>query len=719
MKRITLTVVILSLMALGAGPASAQSGHDLFQQALLKERAEGELQEAIQLYEQIVRDFAADRTLAARALVQVGQCYEKLGSQEAERAYQRVVNDYGDQAVFVAQARERLAALRPAALRSEQVAPSPVSPATRLISDGWPQILRTPLRDGRHLLDYDTARSAFDLVDIQSGTTRPLLTTESKLPFMSGGPGYFDLSADGRTVAGILVVHDAAPGEVGPVAGVELRVFDVGGNGAGRLAYSWGPGHYVKLFGWVPDASSVWTFVLKPDRTAQIASVDLTDGAFNVLKTLDYRGHSQPPSISPDGRLITYHDAPDRESPPDVFLLATDGSREIRVEHPASDSKPIFAPDGSGIVFESDRRGARDLWFLPVADGRPSGAPRIVWRDVGYYGVVLRFAENGSLFYYFSMNERAVYTAEIDVLNQTIDNLEVVTPRQRQMNSAPAWSPDGRWLAYLRGGSRLVMRELATGVEREVTIPGGRGPVDWCGSATSLVVSGYDDGPAAYRVGQGSGEVERLPLNRPDRALCVAEGEAIVYHRRVGDRSGQVGQVVRHFLSSGQESVLFEGGGRSMARSLDGRHLAFIVADSVVARLVVMPSTGGEPRELMTSSYYEYPGRLIQRWAKLIDVAWMPDGQHLLVVKSAEDPAEGQSYAVDEVPYELWRVPIDGGAAQMIGRLPEQFKSVRSVRDMSVHPDGTRLAFGVSEGWVMQVWAIENLLQHIHADGRQ
>jgi len=602
MKTLRVGMVCVALTLLMGAPALAQTGHDLLQQALVMEQAEGNLRAAIELYERIVEEFPGDGALAARALVQMGQCYEKLGSQEAERAYQRVVRDYGDQAVFVAQARERLAALRPAALRPEQIAPRAVSPATRLISDGYPQVRRTPLRDGRHLLAYDTDRSAFDLVDIQSGTTRPLLTVDSELRVMSPTLVYFELSPDGRTVVGQLDLQYAAPGEVGAVAGVELRVFEVGGTGAGRVAYRWGPGHYLSVFGWVPDASSVWTFVRKPDDTAQIASLDLTDGAFNVLKTLDYRNHSQPPSLSPDGRFITYHDAPDRESPPDVFLLATDGSGEFRVEHPASDSKPMFAPDGSGIVFQSNRRGARDLWFLPVADGRPSGAPRIAWRDLEHYGEVLRFAENGSLFYFYSAGEFAVYTAEIDVPNQTIDNVEVLTPHNRRMNTAPAWSSDGRWLAYRRGRSRVVMRELATGVEREVAIPWGlpQYPVDWCGSTTSLVVSGYVDGPAAYRVVRESGEVERLPLNRPGKAFCVAEGEAIVYDRRVGPEGREVGQVVRHFLSSGQESVLFEGRVSSLARSLDGRHLAFLVADSVGARLVVMPSTGGEPRELLT-----------------------------------------------------------------------------------------------------------------------
>ena len=43
-----------------------QSGHDLFQQALVKERAEGNLQDAIDLYDRIVQDFSEDHALAAR-----------------------------------------------------------------------------------------------------------------------------------------------------------------------------------------------------------------------------------------------------------------------------------------------------------------------------------------------------------------------------------------------------------------------------------------------------------------------------------------------------------------------------------------------------------------------------------------------------------------------------------------------------------------------------
>ena len=97
MRTIRIVASAVALLILGPGLGVAQTGHDLFQQALVKERADGDLRGAIEIYERIAQEFAADRTLAAKALVQLGQCYEKLGSTEAERAYRRVVQEYADQ----------------------------------------------------------------------------------------------------------------------------------------------------------------------------------------------------------------------------------------------------------------------------------------------------------------------------------------------------------------------------------------------------------------------------------------------------------------------------------------------------------------------------------------------------------------------------------------------------------------------------------------------
>ena len=84
-------------------------------------------------------------------------------------------------------------------------------------------------------------------------------------------------------------------------------------------------------------------------------------------------------SLSPDGRYIAY-DSPQAEEGPerDIFLLASDGSREVPlVRHPGHDAGPMWTPDGSRVLFFSDRGGALGLWSVSVAEGRPQGAPAL------------------------------------------------------------------------------------------------------------------------------------------------------------------------------------------------------------------------------------------------------------------------------------------------------------------------------------------------------
>ncbi len=90
-----------------------QSDAVSFQAAIQKEVVDGDLMGAIGLYESVSR--SSDRQIAAKALVRMGRCYEKLGDPRAIEAYERVVRDFGDQRDAVRDASARLAALRPAA----------------------------------------------------------------------------------------------------------------------------------------------------------------------------------------------------------------------------------------------------------------------------------------------------------------------------------------------------------------------------------------------------------------------------------------------------------------------------------------------------------------------------------------------------------------------------------------------------------------------------
>jgi hypothetical protein len=65
MRAIAIAIVAVSLTTLATTPVLAQSGHDLFQQALVKERADGDLRGAIGLYEQIAREFSENWVIRA------------------------------------------------------------------------------------------------------------------------------------------------------------------------------------------------------------------------------------------------------------------------------------------------------------------------------------------------------------------------------------------------------------------------------------------------------------------------------------------------------------------------------------------------------------------------------------------------------------------------------------------------------------------------------
>src|SRR4029077_17089584 len=90
--------------------AAGNSSQAAYAQALVRQTANGDIHGAIQIYERIVRDFSSNRPLVARALVQLGKCYESLGQARSREYFERAVGKYADQADVVAEARTRLAA---------------------------------------------------------------------------------------------------------------------------------------------------------------------------------------------------------------------------------------------------------------------------------------------------------------------------------------------------------------------------------------------------------------------------------------------------------------------------------------------------------------------------------------------------------------------------------------------------------------------------------
>ena len=667
MKRSKLILTIVGFAVLSAVITSqTPSGHALFEQALAKERVEGNLQEAIRLYERVASEFVSDRELASRALMQVGLCYEKLGRDEAVRAYERVVRDFADQPDRVAQARARLTAL--------VKVPVPItSPARRLMWDAesMPNATAHPgnlTRDGKTSLGYADRQRFWELFDATTDLVRQLTSDGPSPEEAIVSDSLNELSPDGRRIAAEVRIPTPRAREF---ERFEIRVFEAGSRGPGRVLATWDGRtlFQVRPFAWSPHSDRVWLFVMRTDQSAQIASVDMS-GKLEVLKTLTWRDHTQPPSLSPDGRFLVYHDSVSRQAPNDLYILATDGSREQRIEHPAEDSKPLFVPDGSGVVFESNRRGYRDLWFQAIADGRPSGEPRLVWRNIGYYGQAERFTDAGSLVYYFAVNDWSTYTAPLDLTAaEPVGEPTRLAPVNNESNSGAAFSPDGRYLAHFRDNAdRLVIRELSSGLEREipfgVTLSPTYAAMDWCPGGEALIATGYDGGQVGFRVNVKDGLVQRLSITPAPRPapLCLGNGEEVIYSP--SSQSGVRTAAVRRSMSSGHETTVYSGDVRSIARSRDGNRLAMVVVDpdGKRTRLLTMSADGSDvSADLKSTGTIQFYPQDIHR-PLILDVAWMPTGDRLLVVR-----IERSGAGAGEPENSIWEVPLSGSSPAQPG----------------------------------------------------
>ena len=98
------TVVLLATLAL-----AAQSPAELLEKAIYAEETVGDLDQAIQIYKQVVTDAQAAKASAAQAQYRLGQCLLKQKkTDEAMAAFSQVIENYPDQTEWVAKARQQV-----------------------------------------------------------------------------------------------------------------------------------------------------------------------------------------------------------------------------------------------------------------------------------------------------------------------------------------------------------------------------------------------------------------------------------------------------------------------------------------------------------------------------------------------------------------------------------------------------------------------------------
>ncbi|HVB32488.1 MAG TPA: amidohydrolase family protein [Gemmatimonadaceae bacterium] len=397
--------------------------------------------------------------------------------------------------------------------------------------------------------------------------------------------------------------------------------------------------------------------------------------------------------VSPDGRTIVF------DMLGDIYTVPVAGGTATAITHGlAYDAQPRFSPDGSRIVFVSDRSGGDNLWtmrpdgtdtvavthgndnqyvsprytpdgrYIVASRGGTTGGVAKLWiYDVrGGNGTALitepaqlktlgaAMEPNGRYIWYAQRTGDWTYNAifpqyELAVYDRETGRSTVTTSRDGSA-FRPEISHDGKWLVYgtrYEAKTGLRIRNLETGMERWLAYPVQRD--DQESRAPLDVLPGYAFTPDNRAIiASYGGEIWRVPVDGtratqiPFTAhVAVAMGPEVRFVYRVDDAATFHAHQVR-----------------DLAVAPDGRRIAFTALD----RVYVIDSIGGVPR------------RLAQMDTGQFQPAWSPDGRSIAFV--TWDDATGG---------EIYRVDANGGA-------PERLTTEAAYyRDLAWSPDGRRL----------------------------
>jgi len=561
----------------------------------------------------------------------------------------------------------------------------------------------SPSPDGRYLTFVDWSTGDLAVRDVASGENRRLTNKGS----WGGSEEYAEasiVSPDSRQIA-----YAWFNGEF-----YDLRLVDMGGSEP-RILYRNAAVDYLEPGGWSPDGKFI-SLHLTASATSEIALVSVVDGSVRVLKRVESSDLVLGP-FSPDGRYLLYDRSPRRSSPErDIFLLAIDGSREVHlVNHPADDSSVAWSPDGRRVVFLSDRQGAIGFWFLPVADGQAQGLPELIQSNLPPM-TPLGVTSEGALYYGLHAGIRDSYIARLDPgTGRVIGTPKLVSQDSVGSNRLPAWSPDGRYLAYLslrdsRPGSpsspRLVIRSLETGQQRELAptlaFQPPWSPLCWSSDGRFILAAGVNEEgrQGLFRIDARTAEVTAMVLNESRTRTVMPfpslDGKTIFYLRE--DFTKDSSSIVRHELETGREKELyraiFPSFVNTFAVSPDGRQLVFRVGDenyAILDVLKIIPVGEGEPRELLRATVPEN-----HDISGLTGIAWAPDGKYILFGRFTGEPQAEQ-------PVRLLRMAVDGGEPQHLGLVMHRIWAVR------IHPNGDRIAFTAGDV-KPEVWVLEDFV---------
>jgi Tol biopolymer transport system component len=682
-----LLLIIALLLLTGSVSAQDKKPSALLAAAIYEEEVTGNLDKAVELFLDILKKYPDDRPVAAKTLYHLGLVNEKMGKQKASDYFTRLINNYPDQTELVAMAKEKLAALGGTGTTSHSE-----MTMHRIWVAGLNPIFGIS-QDGRYVVFRKAENGDLWLHNLQTGEQRQI-THDASWVEWSFAEGRAAISPDGKQIAYDWTVRNYGELRLSVLDGSFMRVLHNGQDGRRMSVSSWMPdGLGILAVSYDnKDQSYRWHIISLADNT--IRDIGQPDPEY-----LEWR------SFSPDGRQIAYCRSGD------IFIYDIPTEQEsVFVQNPATDAVAGWTPDGSGIVFVSNRSGTYDLYLLGIENGQPRGEIQLLQKDFGANPGIL-LTRDGRLF-----RSDALYTFDSFIV--PVDELtgKPTGPRSQvdlnYPNAAfPKWSPDGKLLYYeiYKQASEeqlLFIRSEVTGQTREITLKPKlnfwHSPI-LSPDGKQFAITGSDENMnfGIFAIDSESGDVSqlaRIPVeNNPvlPNQNWSPDGQAIFYtvrspeERSPEERSPEESEefiIRRKDLLTGEEKDVYRGmHTRRMKISSDGNRFVYYRNDMPNKSYVVGILDIQSGKELELWRIPEADG------IDLSDPIWTPDERYVIVAKLSMHDTE------------LWRIPVTGGPGEKLHIFPE------NTYDFVMHPNGNQLAFTQYQV-NNELWVLENFL---------
>jgi Tol biopolymer transport system component len=668
-KQFTAAIATVLLLVSYSAAQNVSPSELQFREALHKQQVEGDLTNAIKIYQNIIASKTADRSVKAKALLQLAACYEKLG-QKSEAVYQQIVRDYSDQPA-APQARAKLAALKP---------PAPASTMTMRKIEMGVDVRNIVDTDGQRAVYWDSTETTLYIGDLAGKDKRVVYKTNRK--------ARASVSRDLSLVFLFFQESEQGPAGYGIVKtdGTGYRDFTLTENGQKV------PASAPFSVSWSWDNRFLLICKLQADRISHLLKVNVADGSAQDMLSEQKRSVFSA-QFSPDGRFIAYGEAVMLGA---VRIIRSDGGTPKLIAMDAGITD--WTRDGRYLMlYKAPSNLKVQMWAAPIRNGEEGGEPILVRSSIPS-GSYWKTAPNGAMILEVSNAQTILPTLQIHSSSLDSQNrleewkrLELVDPA---FGPGPIWSPDGRQIAYVgKGGenSRGAVRvyTMSSGEDREVyrsktglwtCVWALKHPTLYCGQIatgqkTEIMAVTLDSG-RAEKVGELDGPRLLFRINSDDRVLTTANVGGGGFEWEIGtDREVPISNAI--------------------TTSQDGRWVYELSSDHENRRqLRVRPATGDNEdwRRLAYVRRQRVAGAL-----NFIPIRFTPDGNWIVYHDKDSDGKDG-----------LYRVSVSGGEPERLG----DYAVTINGTEISVSPDGRHfiVSTGAERPQEGEFWMLENFI---------